>query len=225
MLMIIKNRLYDWQEKRHREHSDEKRSSYRETWHIKHCIYGNIWCTNTLSAKAIGVTLKELRKSTQPHTCRPHNMGASNESSVVLYNAMHPWSHPWSHSRGKNAERSLRQTQEDFPGQHDRTQASTLSGVEQYSTKGYVDHQLHLEDQGVVWCPRIYQWQDRRWWNGVYMPWGLSITIWHNQIGNPCKGETSHLFWPSVDTIGRRKSRSTKEQCTRWSDALLLVGW
>ena len=187
MLMIIKNRLYDWQEKRHREHSDEKRSSYRETWHIKHCIYGNIWCTNTLSAKAIGVTLKELRKSTQPHTCRPHNMGASNESSVVLYNAMHPWSHPWSHSRGKNAERSLRQTQEDFPGQHDRTQASTLSGVEQYATKGCVDHQLHLEDQGTVWHTWINQCQNRRWRNGANMHRQLNTMIQHDHISHSCE--------------------------------------
>ena len=58
------------------------------------------------------------------------------------------------------------------------------------------------------------------------MPRRLSTTIQHiDQINHPCKGESSLLFQPSVDTVGWRKSRLTNEQCIRWSDALLLVKW
>ena len=57
------------------------------------------------------------------------------------------------------------------------------------------------------------------------MPRRLSTTIQHiDQINHPCKGESSLLFRPSGDTVGRRKSRPTKKQCARWSDALLPIG-
>ena len=52
------------------------------------------------------------------------------------------------------------------------------------------------------------------------MPWWLSTTIRHDQISQPCKGESSLIFRPSVDTTGRKKSRPIKKQCTRWANAL-----
>ena len=47
------------------------------------------------------------------------------------------------------------QPKEDIHTQHGCKETLTPSEVEQYTTKGYVDHQLYLEDHGVVWHPQI----------------------------------------------------------------------
>ena len=90
--------------------------------------------------------------------------------------------------------------------------------------------------KGICWSPTT-PWRSRSYetpldqststltmtkWS-IYIPWWFSITIWHDQIGHSCKGESSLLFRHLVDTVGQRKLRPIKELCARRTNALLLV--
>ena len=137
--------------------------------------------------RILGLYRRSPRKSTQLGTCRLQSLGASSGLCDVLPSIMRPWSHAWLHSRGENTKISVGQPQEDLCSQHGGTQASTSSGVDQYSTKGFVDHQLHLEDQGTVWHTWINQCQNRRWRNGANMHRQLNTMIQHDHISHSCE--------------------------------------
>ena len=52
------------------------------------------------------------------------------------------------------------------------------------------------------------------WWHGANMPRRLNTTIWHDLIGHPYKGESSLIFQPAVDIVGRGEPCPIKEKCT-----------
>ena len=101
---------------------------------------GNTRYTNTLSANAIGVTLKKCKKQ-NPTQHRPTTWhGNNNKLCVILSCIMCSWPHAWLYPRGQDVEGNLGEPQKDFRGKHDHAKTPTPSRVEWHPTQGYVDY-------------------------------------------------------------------------------------
>ena len=139
-----------------------RRSSTEWTSHL-----GNTRCINTLSGKVTRATLKELTKR-----------NPTQHTPTIPLGSKHTWSYAGIYQRGKNAKIGMGKPQENLCGQYGYTETSTSIGAKQSAIEGYVDHKLHLEDQGTMWRHRFDQCHHRWWRDGANMPQWLSTSIW-----------------------------------------------
>ena len=102
--------------------------------------------------------------------------------------------HMLGYIRKAKTRRNLGESQEDIHRQYDGMKASTTPRVEQYPTKGYVHHKLHLEDQGALWLTRLNKHQRGGWWDGANMPRRPRTMVQLDENRRASKGESSLFF-------------------------------
>ena len=183
------------------------RNSTDWTFHL-----GNTRCTNTLSAKAIEVTSKELKKI-KPTRHLPTTQHGSKRWVTCNTAQSHVFMIPClATSKREKRWKKVGETSGSFP-------LPTRPHTSFNSIRSWT-----IFNKGICWSLAT-PWRSRscamplrhhrRWWNGGNMPWCLSTTIRHDHISHPYKAKSSLLFLPSIDTIGRRKSCPSKEQCAK----------